>query len=294
MRERPNLGLRARLGAIQRRFMRDPRLTPVLGIQRAYDHGGGGMMTASLAFYAFFTVVPTLLLLASLIGFAITDDSLRAELIRAIVDQVEPLAPVASAVVQGVADSARSGTILGLLGLLWGAAGFYGSLEGAMLRMFPGPRERDAVAVRVRGVIAVALVLGTMLAAVLVTVALPIVSHLRIDLGAGSVIVAPIVACAAGTLAALVVYVAVPPDGPSLRAATLPALSAGIAIGLLTSLFGLVAPFLVSSYVALGIVGSVFIALVWFNLVFQILLYGAAFARIRRDDERRRAGPPRL
>ena len=86
-----------------------------------------------------------------------------------------------------MADSARTGTILGLLGLLWGAAGFYGSLEGAMLRMFPGPHERDAVAVRVRGVIAVALVLGAMLAAVLATVALPIVSHLRIDLGAASV-----------------------------------------------------------------------------------------------------------
>jgi uncharacterized BrkB/YihY/UPF0761 family membrane protein len=293
-RERPRLGLRARLGVLQRRLMRDERLTPLLDIQRAYDHGGGGMLTASLAFFAFFTVVPTLLLFASLIGFAVTDDSARADLIRAIVDEVEPLAPLAKAVVDGLADSARTGTILGLLGLLWGAAGFYGSLEGAMLRMFPGPRERDAVAMRVRGLIAVALVLGAMLAAVLATVALPIVSQLRIDLGAASVIVAPIVACTAATVAALVVYVTVPPDGPSLGAALLPALCAGIAIGLLTSLFGLVAPFLVSSYVALGIVGSVFIALVWFNLVFQILLYGAAFARLRRDDERRRSGPPRL
>jgi hypothetical protein len=31
----------------------------------------------------------------------------------------------------------------------------------------------------------------------------------------------------------------------------------------------------------LGIIASVFIALIWFGYVFQALLYGASFARIR-------------
>jgi uncharacterized BrkB/YihY/UPF0761 family membrane protein len=107
-------------------------------------------------------------------------------------------------------------------------------------------------------------------------------------------VIAPIVACSVAVISCLVVYVTVPPDGPSLRAAVVPAIIAGVAIGLLTTLFSAVAPFLVQSYLALGIVGSVFIALVWFNFVFQILLYGAAFARLRRDRERRRSRTPTL
>jgi uncharacterized BrkB/YihY/UPF0761 family membrane protein len=66
----------------------------------------------------------------------------------------------------------------------------------------------------------------------------------------------------------------------------------GIIIGLLTSLFGWVAPLLVRQWLTLGIVGSVFISLVWFNLVFQALVYGAAFARLRRDRDRARSRYP--
>jgi uncharacterized BrkB/YihY/UPF0761 family membrane protein len=63
----------------------------------------------------------------------------------------------------------------------------------------------------------------------------------------------------------------------------------GLVIGAFTSLFGWVAPLLVRQWVALGIVGSVFIALVWLNLVFQALIYGAAWARLHRDHDRRSA-----
>ena len=95
-------------------------------------------------------------------------------------------------------------------------------------------------------------------------------------------------------LAALLVYVAIPPDGPSLRQAFWPALVVGVVVGLLTSLFGWIAPLLVRQWLTLGIVGSVFVSLVWFNLVFQALIYGAAFARLRRDRDRTWSGPPTI
>jgi len=88
-------------------------------------------------------------------------------------------------------------------------------------------------------------------------------------------------------LAALVVYVVVPSHGATLRQAFWPALIVGVVIGAFTSLFGWLAPLLVRQWVALGIVGSVFIALVWLNLVFQALIYGAAYARLNRDRDRR-------
>jgi uncharacterized BrkB/YihY/UPF0761 family membrane protein len=42
------------------------------------------------------------------------------------------------------------------------------------------------------------------------------------------------------------------------------------------------------------VIASVFIALVWLNLVFQALLYGAAWAAIRRNHERRRGAVPAI
>ena len=76
--------------------------------------------------------------------------------------------------------------------------------------------------------------------------------------------------------------------GPTFRQAFWPAVIVGIVIGLFTSLFGWIAPLLVRHWLTLGIVGSVFISLIWFNLVFQALIYGAAFARLRRDRDRMR------
>ena len=54
---------------------------------RAYDRGGGGMLAGALAYYAFFTMVPVLLLFVSLLGVIIEDSELRTQLIQDLVDQ---------------------------------------------------------------------------------------------------------------------------------------------------------------------------------------------------------------
>jgi uncharacterized BrkB/YihY/UPF0761 family membrane protein len=178
--------------------------------------------------------------------------------------------------------------------------------------MFPGPGSRDFLQTRLRGVVAVVVVLGVLLLAVLLVFALPLLnewfdrrcaalsslglplldSACDIDIVQLTGTIAVLGAVGIAFLAVLLVYVVVPPDGPSLRQALPPAIIVGIIIGLLTSLFGWVAPLLVRQWLTLGIVGSVFISLVWFNLVFQALVYGAAFARLRRDRDRARNGYP--
>lgn len=277
-----------------------------MDVMRAYDRGGGGMTAASLAYFAFFTTVPALLLFVSLLGVIVEDTGIRTQLVEALVDRLDPIRDLSLSVIDGLAGAGRTGTIIGILGLLWGASGFYGALQSAMQRMFPGPRSRDFLQTRVRGILAVVVILGGMLAAVLAvfmvplvtawldarcreldTIELPLVAQACdidfVDLGAIVALVATIVIA---SLAALLVYVAIPPDGPTLRQALWPAFLVGTAVGLFTALFGLIAPFLVRQWLALGIVGSVFISLVWFNLVFQALLYGAAYARLRRDRQR--------
>ncbi len=294
--------------------MRMPPVQGVLDVMRAYDRGGGGMLAGALAYFGFFTLVPALLLFVSLLGVLVEDQKLRAQLIQGLVNQLDPIRSVAEEVINGLADSGRTGTIIGVLGLLWGASGFYGALQGAMQRMFPGPGTRDFVQTRLRGVVAVVVVLGVLLLAVLVIFALPFLNEwfdarcmaLRslqiavldgacaIDIVQLTGAIGVVGAMGIAFLAVLMIYVVVPPNGPSLRQALWPAVIVGIVIGLFTSLFGLVAPLLVRQWLTLGIVGSVFISLIWFNLVFQALIYGAAFARLRRDRDRARNERPSL
>jgi membrane protein len=284
-----------------------------MDVMRAYDRGGGGMTAASLAYFAFFTTVPALLLFVSLLGILIEDQRLRMQLVEALVDRLDPIRDLSLTVIDGLAGAGRTGTIVGILGLLWGASGFYSALQSAMQRMFPGPRSRDFLQTRIRGVLAVVVILGGMLAAVVAVFAVPLATAWLdercreldgldvpivaqacslgfVDVGAIVAIVATIVVA---SLAALLVYVAIPPDGPTLRQALWPAAIVGTAVGVFTALFGLVAPYLVTQWLALGVVGSIFISLVWFNLVFQALLYGAAYARLRRDRQRTGGGAER-
>jgi membrane protein len=294
--------------------MRRALVLSAMRVMRAYERGGGGMTAAALAYFALFTTVPALLLFVGLLGVVVEDGELRTQLVESLVDRLDPIRDLALSVIDGLADAGRTGTILGVLGLIWGASGFYGVLQGAMQRMFPGPRSRDFVQTRVRGVLAVVIALGGMLTAVIAVFVVPLLSAWLdarcrelgrlelpilaqacsldfVEIGAAIVVAVTIALASLGTL---LVYVAVPPDGPSIRQAVVPAFIVGTAIGLLTALFGLLAPFLVQQWLPLGIVGSVFIALVWFNLVFQALLYGAAYARLRRDRHRSGHGPPDL
>ena len=309
----PVLGWRGRLEALQRAVLRTPPLLAVMDVMRAYDRGGGGMLAGALAYFGFFTFVPALLLFVGLLGVLVEDAALRERLIQGLVDQLDPIREVAAEVINGLADNGRTGTVVGVLGLLWGASGFYGALQGAMQRMFPGPGSRDFLQTRLRGAVAVVVVLGVLLLAVVLIFALPLINEwfdrrcaalgaldvplLRsacdVDIAQVTGAIGVVGAVGIAFLAVLLVYVVVPPDGPSLRQAIWPAAIVGVVIGLFTSLFGWVAPLLLRQWLTLGIVGSVFISLIWFNLVFQALVYGAAFARLRRDRDRARNGAPR-
>jgi membrane protein len=294
--------------------MRTRPMRAVLDVMRAYDQGGGGMLAGALAYFSFFSLVPALLLFVSLLGIIVEDSALRQDLIDGLVNQLDPIRDVATGVIDGLANSGRTGTIVGVIGLLWGASGFYGALQGAMQRMFPGPGGRDFFRTRLNGVITVVLVLGVLVIAVAVIFGLPFLTEwldrrcteltslevalvdgfCSVDFDRVSGAIAAVGAMGIAFGAVLTIYLVIPTDGPSFRQAFWPAVLVGLAIGGLTTLFGWIAPLLVRHWLTLGILGSVFISLIWLNLVFQALIYGAAFARLRRDRDRLRDGSPRL
>lgn len=291
----PHLGLRDRLGLIQRAAMRKRRVQMALAVMADYNGAGGGLLSAGLAFNALFAIIPAVLAVVAFLGILIDDPVRRAETVQLLIRQVPPLQPMATTIVETLASGSRIGSIIGIIGIIWGASGFYGALEGAFALLFPGSGGRGMIEQRVRGVIGVLSLVGMVIVAVLGHGAVAVVSSVvalpGIDLYR---LVAPLLAIVAAIVVCLVVYVIVPVNGPSVRAARKPAVLAGLGIGLLTTLFGLVAPLLVASFAALGIIASVFAALVWLNFVFQVLLYGAAFACIRRDRERAKTAIPRI
>ena len=99
----------------------------------------------------------------------------------------------------------------------------------------------------------------------------------------------PILGLAIFVVVVLIIYLLVPTAPPSVRAALPPAIIAGLGIGLLTNLFGVLAPWLIGGLSAFGVIATAFGVLIWLNFSYQMLLYGAAWARLRRDMEKEAA-----
>jgi uncharacterized BrkB/YihY/UPF0761 family membrane protein len=278
---------------VDRRVRALPPVRGLLSVMDTYDAAGGGLTASGLAYGALFAVIPGLLLIVSLLIIVVDSPEARESVIDWLIGQVPPLEGFASEIITGLANGARVGSIIGLIAFVWGASGFYLGLEAAMERVFPGPRSRDAILARVRGILAVGIVVIAVLSMFVASSAISVIWTLfgpAFDVVLP--VVSPLAAIAVSTFVALAVYQLVPSDRPGFRSALPAALLAGLAIGLLTSLFGILTPLLVGGFLGLGVLASVFVALVWFNWVFQILLYGAAYARLRRD-QREAQGVPR-
>ncbi len=284
---RPGLSFRERMGAVERRARRFPPIRGLMTISDAYNSVGGGLLASGLAFSALFAVIPGILLLVSLLILVAADADTQRRFVEWIETQIPPLASVATEIVNSAKDIARVGTVVGLVGFLWGTSGFYLALENALGRFFPSRRGRDRILGRVRSLVAVLLVVGGVMAAFGVSVVLSLVVPASIF-----PLLSPIIAIAASSAICLACYRLVPVEPPPVRAAAPAALLAGLFIGVLTAVFGFISAEFLGGLLAIKALTSVFLALIWFGYVFQGLLYGAAYARMRDVQTRALQGPP--
>jgi len=296
MSDPPGLSLRDRLGVLKRRALRDPRVAEIQAVTSAVGEASGGLLAAGLAFNALFAIIPALLFMIGLLGFLIGDPARAQEIVESLVDRVPAVADLADAVLDQLVAGRGAFSIVGIVGVAWGASGFYGSLDETMRRMFPGGAPRSIIAQRIRGMVAVFGLVGAALAAVMATSVVSLLDAVSI-LPEGIEwirVLSTILMIVVFILVVLFTYLVVPTASPPLRAALPPALVAGVGIGLLTALFSVLAPFLVGRLSGLGLLATVFGALVWLRLIFEMLVYGAGWARIRRDRTRRKSTTPTL
>jgi membrane protein len=196
---------------------------------------------------------------------------------------VPPLAGLFEDQLESLVESRAALSIVGLLGLIWGASNFYAALDEVMRRFFPGGKARGFVSQRLRGIVAVAVLVGLVIGTIAMGGIWTFLQSTLGVLGPMLSLAMPLLSITLVTVIVLVVYRYVPTAPPPWRAALPPAIVAGIGIGLLTSLFAVLAPVLVGGLQAFGVIATVFAGFIWLNFCYQMLLYGAAWARYRRD-----------
>jgi membrane protein len=259
----------------------------VMNVLDTAGQAGAGLFSAALAFSTLFALFPLLLLVAGILGWVIDDPVQREALLQQLISYFPPIENLLSDSLDTLVAQRSALTIVGVVGLLWGASGFYLALDEVMRRLFAGAAPRDFVQGRLRGILMVVFLIGLMVATLLITSVVSIVTSIT---GQDHLLrlLTPIAGLFVLILVVMAIYLLIPAAPPSWRAALPAAIVAGLGIGLLTQLFGILTPWLVGGLLAFGVIATVFAALIWLNLSYQILLYGAAWARIRRDSEIRR------
>lgn len=292
----PRLSARDRLGVLQRRLLRDKRVREIRAVTTVVGDASGGLLAAGLAFNALFAIIPALLFAVGVLGFVLGDPARAKEIVTSLVNRVPALADLADAILEQLIAGRGAFSLVGLVGFVWGASGFYGALDEAMRRLLPGGTPRSVVQQRIRGVVAVFALVGAALAAVLATSLVSLLEAVVLLPPGfeGVQLIGAALTIGIFIVVVLLTYLIVPVANPSLRVALPPAILTGTGIGLLTALFSVLAPFLVGRLSGLGLLATVFGALIWLRLTFETLNYGAAWARVRRDRARRRGGAPTL
>lgn len=274
--------------AILGRVLDRPRVAYVMAVLDTYGRAAGGLLANGLAFAALFAVIPIALVTLGLAGLVFADPRVQQSLADALAQAFPPLADLIEGALAAIAQKAALTSIVGVIGLVWTVSQFYVTLDVAFARIFADEPERDVFRRTARGLVWVGGLLAGVIIVIIAGALLSAGSALlpgTSPLGRSAVdLITSWPALMAGAIVLThVIYKVVPPRSPSWRTISLPAVMVAVAIVLLTQLFMFLAPRLVGVAALAGSLATAFIALAWLSFSFQVLLYGAAWIRVRMD-----------
>ncbi len=144
-------------------------------------------------------------------------------------------------------DGAPIAGLIGVVGLVWAVSQLYVAVDVAFARVFTQTPERDVVIRTARGFLWVAIVVALVVAVIVLAtfiaaaeVVLP--DGAALAPGVAGVVTSWPVLVGLGIVAVALIYRFVPSRNPVWAAVPVPAIAAGLAIGLLTQLFAFLAP----------------------------------------------------
>jgi membrane protein len=243
----------------------------------AYGESQAGNYASGLAFNAFMTMFPLILGVLAIVGFAIHDESVHANVEMALLG-VFPGGTHDSLVdaLSGVKDSAGLLGILSIAGLLWAGTNFFAALEFALDRIFGVP-QRDFVRQRLMGLIMIVVLVFAVVVSVGANSLMNLVPYMAAlgPLSAGLTMITLV----------LLIYRFVPNRTFRLGEIWPGAVIAGVLIEAITLAFPLYGR-LVHGFNTYGAQFALFFLLAtWLAFLSQLLLLGAIWNRVRM-------GPP--
>jgi membrane protein len=294
IREEPGIleSVAARLGAglepIMSRILGVPRLAMAHAVLLRFSSAGGPVLARGLAFVALFALVPALLVVVSIAGLLVRDEVVRDRIKEVLLAQFPPLEGVLEDALRGAGDIAATTGLVGIVLLVWSASGLVRALDGAFRVVFKDVAEGRTP---MRDLVAVAAVAGTIFGAAIVVVLLTLPSPIGQAVGVPGPLVQMAGSIAMMTGLVSLAYRFVPRPRPGWRVIAEPALTVGLAIWLLTSLFATIGPLLLGPAQLYSAFAALFLGLIWLGNVTQLIVLGAAWVAER--DRRVRGGPPR-
>lgn len=241
-------------------------------------------LAAGIAFYAFLSIFPILLLalaLGSLLGGETFAETIVGQVSDVLTPQTETLLAEALQV-----ETGRGGaSIIGLVILLWGSLRVFRGLDIAFSRIYRS-NPTPGFLTTVRNAL---LVFGVITAAVLVLLAIRAYLHL-FALPPSVVYLSPFLVFFTLVVVFYPMYY-VFPNAPQAPVAVVPgAAFAAVGWTLLGELFGLYAAN-AGTFALFGLIGAVLLLLVWFYFAAIIVLVGAIINAILAGEYRKSPGP---
>jgi membrane protein len=279
---------RARLQSIAVVAIGQPRVVKGRAVLDRFNAVDGGLLAAGVAYNAIFALIPLGLLASGIAGFVLRDPTSQANAIAGIVAFAPPLAGVIDEILTGLSTASASVSIVGVLLAGWGTSRLFAALESAIAQMFAGTQRRGLIRRAAWRIGSIGVMAVILLFALIGAPALTIVGEVArasgpLDRLLEVVLVAfPIVATA---LALAAVYRFIPPARPTWRAIGIPAVVGALTLVALTRIFVFLTPRLFGTNVVYGTLGAILVSLAWLDLVFTIILIGAAWVRERGVDQ---------
>ena len=259
-----------KLDATQRRY------TPtafIFGVVKKYGDDNGGVLVSNLAYSAFLSLFPLLLMLVAILGLvASVNPSIRTDVLTAVARQVPLIGNQLTANVQQLQRSSVIGLIVGVIGLIWGASGLAqaGLFTMEQVWNLPGPARPGYVQRLGRALV----FLGVLGFGVVVTTGLTslgLYGH-----GPGLLAVAGAVLVAAANIAMFVLsFRVLTPKGVPTRKLVPGAAAGGLAWTVLQALGTYVVGHLRDTNAVYGAFATVLVLLGWISLSVAITVYAA-------------------
>ena len=290
---RPSLARRigSRIEPLAASVLGVPRIAMANRVWDRYGTSSGSLLARGLAFTALFTLVPALLLIASVAALVVSDPETRARIVTFLVAQFPPLADVLGDALDAAQANAGAFSLVGAAVLVWSASGLVRDLDGAFDIIFrEAGKVRTVLRTVLRMVVEVLLVAAAVVGLGLIVVLAAVPGPLSELLGLARLrpaAVLPLVAAFA------LAFRFLPRSRPVWRDAIVPAAWVGLAASVLTVAFTLAGPVLFGSANLYGAFAGIFVGLVWLSYVTQLFLVGAAWVAVRADDRSPRAGVSR-